>query len=109
MEKCLSSSGFRVEGGGRPPPSVIRPLTFLKFWDIHFWLTDLKNFLKAPLAPKYGGGGVELTEKRDFLVEIFQKMPKNAFFRKFTWGAEHLVKLGSLYWFGRAQKINWLT
>ena len=45
-----------------------------------------------------------------FLVEIFQKMPKNAhfglFFKKIACGAEKLVNIGSLKCFGRAQKIN---
>ena len=50
--------GFR--GGGRPPPPPgIQPPTdpkgpsFDTFAEIHFWLTDPKIFLKAPLAPIY--------------------------------------------------------
>ena len=50
--------GFR---GGRtpPPPSGIRPPAdpkgppFDTFSEIHFWPTDPKIFLKAPLAPIY--------------------------------------------------------
>ena len=59
--------GFRGGGGGRgggrtplpppPPPSGIRPPAdpkgppFDTFSEIHFWPTDPKIFLKAPLAP----------------------------------------------------------
>ena len=77
---------------------------FVLFWDIHFWLTDHKIFLKAPWAPIYTNfeGGAR-GEKR----EIFQKVPNNAFFdifTKFACGAENLVKLGPLKWFGRDSK-----
>ena len=43
------STGFR-EGRMPPPPSGIRPpadpkgTPFVLFWDIHFWMTDLKLF-----------------------------------------------------------------
>ena len=42
------------------------------------WLTDLKIFLKAPIYTNFEG--YRAPKKRDFLVEIFQKLPKNAFF-----------------------------
>ena len=56
---------------------------------------DPKNFLKAPVAPIYTSfeGGARV-EKRDFLVKIFQKVPKNAFFGLFFQN------------YGRARKIN---
>ena len=77
----MSSSGFRVGRGGRLFLGIRPPADrFVFFWDIHFWLTDLRIFLKAPLEPifAYFKGGTR-AEKRDFSVDIFQKVPKNAF------------------------------
>ena len=49
-----------------------------------FLMTDPKIFSKAPLAPIYTNfKGEARAEKRDFLVNIFQKVPKNAFFDLF--------------------------
>ena len=55
--------------------------------------------------------GVRAPKKRNFLVKIFQKVPKNAFFdcfflQKFACGAENFAKVGAKQCFGRAQKIN---
>ena len=83
--------GFRG-GGGRtpPPPSGIRPPAdpkgppFDTFSEIHFWPTDPKIFLKAPLAPIYTNfEGERAPKKRDFFVKIIQKVPKNGFFDYF--------------------------
>ena len=78
--------GFRG-GGGRPPPSGIRPPAdpkgppFDTFSEIHFWRTDPKIFLKAPLAPIYTNfEGEHAPKKTRFFVKIFQKVPKNGFF-----------------------------
>ena len=55
------------------------------YFEISYLLTDLKNFLKAPLAPicaNFEGGAC--AKERGFLVRIFQKKkPKNSFFQKF--------------------------
>ena len=64
-------------------------------------VTDPKIFLKVPSAPKYTNfAGGALAEKTQFLVKIFQKLPKNAFltfiFQNFGCGADNLVKMGSL-------------
>ena len=81
--------GFRGGGGGGAdaPPSGIRPPAdpkgppFDTFSEIHFWPTDPKIFLKAPLAPIYTNfEGERAPKKRDFFVKIFQKLPKNGFF-----------------------------
>ena len=66
---------------------------FVLFRDIHFWLTKLKNFLKAPLAPVYVTfeGGARAKKNAIFFVNLF--VPKNAVF---CCGAEHLAKTGSL-------------
>ena len=40
-------------GGGGVPQGFDRKGVPLYYFDIHLWLTDLKNFLKAPLAPIY--------------------------------------------------------
>ena len=45
-----------------------------------YLVTDPKNFLKAPIYTNFEGEPAP--KKRDFLVEIFQKVPKNAFFFK---------------------------
>ena len=52
-----------------------------------------------------------MPKKRNFLVKIFQKVPKNAFFdcfffHKFACGAENFAKIGAKQCFGRGQKIN---
>ena len=75
-----SSSGFR--GGATPPSSGIRPPADPKgplvlFKDIHFWLTYLKIFLKAPIYTNFEGE--RMPKKRDFLVEIFQECLKCLF------------------------------
>ena len=55
-------------------------------------VTDPKNFLKAPLAPIYNNFEREArAEKRNFLVNNFQKVPKNTlfgFFQNFACGAD---------------------
>ena len=58
--------------GIRPPAEPKGP-PFILFWDIHFWLIDLKIFLKAPLAPIEANfeGGARAEKTRE---EIFQKV-----------------------------------
>ena len=55
------------------------------YFEISYLLTDLKNFLKAPLAPictNFEGGAC--AKERDFLVQIFQKKSlKTRFFKNF--------------------------
>ena len=50
----------------------------LLFYDINFRLTNPKNYLRAPSAPIYTIFEREraLKKKRDYLVNIFQKVPK---------------------------------
>ena len=76
-------------GSDAPSPSGIRPPAnpkgppFDTFSAIHFWPTDPKIFLKAPLAPIYTNfeGGARQKKKRDFfLSKFFKKCPKTAFF-----------------------------
>ena len=72
-------------GRGRTrPPSRICPLPtqrspFVLFSDIHFWLTDLKIFLKAPLAPIYTNYEGERAPKKRALVNFFPKSDSNTF------------------------------
>ena len=74
--------------GRTPPPSGIRPpadpkdLPFDTFSEIHFWPTDPKIFLKAPLAPIYTNFERERAPKKNaiFLSKFFKKCPKTAFF-----------------------------
>ena len=85
-----SRGGFR--GGGRtPPPSGIRPPAdpkgppFDTFSEIHFWPTDPKIFLKAPLAPIYTNfEGERAPKKRDFFSKFFKNCPKTAFVTVFS-------------------------
>ena len=73
-------------GGGAdaPPPQGFDPrrpkgsslCTILRY---PFLVTEPKNVLKAPLAPNILIlRGDRAPKKRDFLVNIFQKVPKNA-------------------------------
>ena len=73
-------------GADAPPPSGIRPPAdpkgppFDTFSEIHFWPTDPKIFLKAPLAPIYTNfEGERAPKKRDFFCQNFQKLPENGF------------------------------
>ena len=112
----------RIWGGARtpsPPPPLrdstpCRPKgsTLWYFKEIQFWPTNLKIFLKAPLAPIYTNfeGGARAKKKRNFSVKVFQKVPKNAFFgllfQNFACGAENFAKIGTKQCFGRAREIN---
>ena len=87
--------GFRGgggEGGGRFPRPPLRDSTpcrpkgyffFDTFSDIHFWPTDPKIFLKAPLAPIYTnfeGGGGERAKKNAIFCQIFSKSAQKRLF-----------------------------
>ena len=71
----------RGGGGGRPFLSGIRPPAdpkgppFDTFSEIHFWPTDPKIFLKAPMAPIYTNFEGERAPKKTpfFFVKFFQK------------------------------------
>ena len=75
-------------GGGDAPFSGIRPPAdpngppFELFSDIQFWRTDPKVFRKC-LRRQYILISREerAPKKNNFLVKIFQKVPKNAFFQ----------------------------
>ena len=90
---AFSPSGIRPPADPKGPP-------FGTFYEIHFLPTDPKIFLKAPLAPIYTNfEGERAPKKRDFLVKIFQKVPKNAFFglffQIFACGAKNFAKTGT--------------
>ena len=78
---CVCRGGFRGAGGGRPPPSGIRPPAdpkgppFDTFSEIHFWPTDPKIFLKAPLAPIYTNFEGERAPKKRFFDCFFKNLP----------------------------------
>ena len=85
--------GFRGGGGGggggadAPSPSGIRPPAdpkgppFDTFSEIHFWQTDPKIFLKAPLAPIYTNfEGDRAPKKRDFFCQNFSKSAQKRLF-----------------------------
>ena len=56
----------------------------LLLYVIHFRPTKPEIFLKAPLAPIYTNfAGERAPQKRNFLMKIFQKVPKNGFFDLF--------------------------
>ena len=76
-------------GGGGADVPLLRDSTpadpkvppFDTFSEIHFWPTDPKIFLKAPLAPIYTSFEGERAPKktRFFLSKFFKKCPKTAF------------------------------
>ena len=75
----MSRGGFR--GGGAEAISLRDSTPFGTFSEIHFWPTDPKIFLRAPLASIYTNfEGGRAPKKRDFFVTIFQKVLKNSFF-----------------------------
>ena len=97
------SSGIRLPADPKGPP-------FDTFSVIHFWPTDPKILLKAPLAPIYTNfEGERAPKKTRFFVKVFQKVPKNGFFwlffQKFACGAVTFAKIRANQCFGRAQKI----
>ena len=98
QKKDCSYQKGRIWGGGgggvwTPPfPSGIRPPAdpkgrpFDTFSEIHFWPTDPKIFLKAPLAPIYTNLEGERAPKKTqfFLSKVFKKRPKTAFLTVFS-------------------------
>ena len=90
------------------------PKHFDTFSEIHFWPTDPKIFLKAPLAPIYTNfEGERAPKKTRFFCQNFSKSAQKRlfwqfFFQKFACGAENLAKMGAKKCFGRAPKINFV-
>ena len=77
--------GWTLPLGIRPPADPKGP-TFDTFSEIHFWPTDPKIFLKAPLAPIYTNVEGECAPKKThfFLSKFFKKCPKTAFLTVFS-------------------------
>ena len=74
MGDTLPPSGIRPPADPKGPP-------FVKIWDIHFWQTDLKFFLKVPLAPNYTNfEGGERAEKKQFFARNIPKSASKRFF-----------------------------
>ena len=111
--------GFR--GGGRggadAPLSGIRPPAdpkgppFDTFSEIHFWRTDPKIFLKAPLAPIYTNfEGERAPKKTKFFCQNFSKSAQkrlfDCFFKNLPAAQKLFTKIGAKQCFGRARKIN---
>ena len=78
----LFSSGFRERrvGARSPPLRVLPPADpkgppFVLFWDIHFWLTELKILLRAPSPPTDTNfeEGTRAKKKRNFFNRSFPK------------------------------------
>ena len=63
-DDAFSPQGFDPPADPKSPPFVL-------FWDIHFWLTDPKIFLKAPLATIYTH--YKRAEKTGFFGKHFPK------------------------------------
>ena len=84
--------GLRGGGGADAPLSGIRPPAdpkgppFDTLSEIHFWRTDPKIFLKAPLAPINTNFEGERAPKKNaiFLSTFFKKCPKTAFLTVFS-------------------------
>ena len=81
---------------------------FDSFSEIHFWPTDPKIFLKAPIYTNYEGE--RAPQKTRFFCQNFSKIAQKRlfwlFFQKFACGAENLAKVGAKQCFGRARKNN---
>ena len=102
-----------VPSGIRPPADQKGPL-FKLFWDIHFWLTDPKIFLKAPLASIYTNfeWWARAKKSRDTFAKVFQKLPKTPLFglffksclrrRKF-----YQTRVFILVWEGSENLLGW--
>ena len=101
------SQGFDPLPTQRVPPLIL-------FQKSLFWPTDPKIFLKAPLAPIYTNFvGERAPKKRDFFVNIFQKLPKNGFFdcffKNLPAAQKILPKLGQKSALGELEKSIWST
>ena len=88
--------------------------SFDTFSEIHFWPTDPKIFLKAPLAPIYTNfEGERAPKKTRFFCQNFSKSAQKRlfwlFFQKFACGAENLAKMGAKSALGELQKSIWST
>ena len=83
-------------GGGRSIPSGIRTSADPKGGPPLYYF-EMSTFGDIPQNFE------RVKQKLDFWSKILQKVPKNAFFGVFS---EILAETGSLYCFGRAQKIN---
>ena len=100
------------------PPSGIRPPAdpkgppFVLFWDIQFWLTGLKIFLKAPIYILIFRGE-RAPKKHDFLVEIFLRKISLVDLKKFdnifkTWPTYNSKKVNDfLIFFNFRKKSIW--
>ena len=109
----LKCGPVRVLSGVANFAAIDRSAPFDTFSEIHFWPTDPKIFLKAPLAPIYTNFEGERAPKKNaiFLSKFFKKCPKTAFltvffFQKFACGATKFAKIGAKQCFGGARKIN---
>ena len=123
--------GRRGGGGGGRPPSGIRPPVDPKgppppdtFSEIHFWPTDPKIFLKAPLAPIYTNfEGERAPKKNAIFCQNFSKSAQKRLFDYFFNGFLTILTILTAFWLfwlcfdyfdqnrgktvvGRAQKIN---
>ena len=85
--KFKSGADLGGGGGGRSLHSGIRPPadpkgpTFDTFSEIHFWPTDPKMFLKAPLAPIYTNfEGERASKKPHFFCQNFSKSAQKRLF-----------------------------
>ena len=119
IKKCIRTrGGYRGGGGGGrslpsgiPPPADPKGPPFDTFSEIHFWPTDPKIFVKAPLVPIYTNfEGEPAPKKTRFFCQNFSKSAQKRlfwlFFQKFACGAENLAKIGAKQCFGRTRKIN---
>ena len=97
--------------GFDPLPTQRVPPPFDTFSEIHFWPTDPKIFLKAPLAPIYTNFEGERASKktRFFLSKLFKKCPKTAFltvFSKICLRGKTVLWESSKNQFGRLKKVK---
>ena len=91
MQVTTDLKGGAERAGRTPPLSGIRPPADPK--DPPSYNFEPKNFPKAPIYITFEGGA--RAKKRKFLVKIFQKVPKNAFFgqRRRKFGRKWVFKV----------------
>ena len=109
----LGGGGF---GGFRKDPTPCHPKgpPSGTFYEIHFWPTDPKIFLKPPLAPKYTNfEGGACAKKTQIFCQIFPKSAQQRlfdlfFFFKNLTAAQKIWRKQPLFVLRRARKINLL-
>ena len=100
MSELVADLGDASPADPKGPP-------FALFWDIHFWITDPKIFLKLPLASIINNyEGEARAKKCNILVKMFEKGPEKLFPSKFWLRRKKFGQNGLVTALGKTRKIN---